>query len=281
MVPALHVARPRTVVHRVERAQAAGFEALVFTVDNSMVPNREWDTRNGFTQPIKFTARNVTDALLAPRWLFGTMGRYFLDSGGLPKFVNVPAPPPGAETGKSVFGAKNTSLTWDDVRRLRDMWTGPLLVKGLAHPDDARLAADCGADGLVVSNHGGIANDASIAPIDALPGIAVAVGDRMTILVDSGIRRGSDIVKALALGADAVMVGRATLYGTAAAGEAGAARALEILHAELERTMGVIGAPDIASITRDHVFVPPSSLAAQPAPAQPAPAPIPIAASRS
>jgi (S)-mandelate dehydrogenase len=118
------------------------------------------------------------------------------------------------------------------------------------------MAADCGADGVVVSNHGGIANDAALAPIDALPEIVAAVGGRVTVFVDSGFRRGSDIVKALALGANAVMVGRATLYGLAAAGEAGAARALEILKTELTRTMGAIGCRNVASITRDHAVLP-------------------------
>src|SRR4051812_21773799 len=136
------------------------------------------------------------------------------------------------------------------------MWPRTLLIKGILHPQDAVLAADCGADGVIVSNHGGIASDASLAPIDALPDIVAAIGGRIAVMVDSGFRRGSDILKAIALGADAVVIGRATLYGLAAAGEAGATRALEILSSEIRRTMGVLGCSSIDALTRDHVVLP-------------------------
>jgi (S)-mandelate dehydrogenase len=135
------------------------------------------------------------------------------------------------------------------------MWPRTLIVKGILHPDDAVMAADCGVDGVIVSNHGGIASDAAPAPIDVLPAIVAAVGGRATIIVDSGFRRGSDVLKGVALGANAVIIGRATLYGVAAAGEAGATRALEILDAEIRRTMGVMGVTDIASLGRDHVLL--------------------------
>lgn len=240
----------------VERAHKAGFEALVLTVDATVPYNREFDVRNGVTFPIRITPRNLVDTLLHPRWLFGTMGRYVLSEGHLPRYVNILMPEGIQAAEVRAFLTKNDTLTWDFLRRLRDMWPRTLIVKGILHPNDAVMAAECGADGVIVSNHGGIASDASLAPIDALPDIVAAVGDRMTVIVDSGFRRGSDILKGLALGAHAVIVGRATLYGLAAAGEAGASRALQILDSEIKRTMGVLGCRDIKSITRDHVVLP-------------------------
>jgi len=143
---------------------------------------------------------------------------------------------------------KNDSLNWDDLRQLRKMWPHKLMVKGILHPEDAKLAADCGADGVIVSNHGGRNLDSSMAPIEVLPEIVDAVGKRLTVLVDSGFRRGSDIVKALALGAQAVLIGRATLYGVAAGGEAGAHRALAILREEIDRIMALTGARTIGEL---------------------------------
>jgi isopentenyl diphosphate isomerase/L-lactate dehydrogenase-like FMN-dependent dehydrogenase len=238
------------------RARDTGFAALILTVDSIVPYNREADVRNGMTFPVRITSRTLMDALLHPRWTVGTMGRYVLADGHLPRYVNIQIPEGATPQETRAFLAKNDSMTWDFLRRLRDMWPRTLVVKGILHPDDAVMAADCGADGVVISNHGGIASDAAPAPIDVLPGIATAVANRMTVIVDSGFRRGSDVLKALALGAHAVMIGRATLYGVAAAGEAGANRALEILQAEIKRTMGAIGCRDIASITRDHVVLP-------------------------
>jgi isopentenyl diphosphate isomerase/L-lactate dehydrogenase-like FMN-dependent dehydrogenase len=225
----------------VERARDAGFAALVLTVDSIVRYNRKWDTRNGMAFPVRFTPRNVLDALTHPRWLFGTMGRYVLAEGGLPRYVNIAAVEGVPLARMREHLVKNDTMTWDFLRRIRDLWPRTLIVKGVLDPRDAEKIADCGADGVVVSNHGGIANDASLAPIDALPAIASAVGKRLTVIVDSGFRRGSDVLKAMALGAHAVMLGRATLYGSAAAGEAGARRALEILHEEICRTMAVLG----------------------------------------
>ncbi len=245
----------------VERARAAGFEALVLTVDSTVPYNREFDIRNGVTFPVRITPRNVVDTLVHPRWLFGTLGRYILAERRMPRYVNIQIPDTLAPRQVREFLTKNDTLNWDFLRRIRDMWPRTLIVKGVLHPDDAVMAADCGADGVIVSNHGGIANDAAIAPIDALPAIVAAAGERMTIIVDSGFRRGSDVLKGLALGADAVIIGRATLYGLAAAGEAGATRALDILDAEIRRTMGVMGVTDIASLTRDHIVLPSETLA--------------------
>ncbi len=240
----------------VERARDAGFEALVVTVDATIPYNREFDVRNGVTFPVRVTPRNLIDTMIHPRWLFGTLGRYILAERHMPRYVNIQIPDTLTPAQVRGFLFKNDTLNWDFLRRMRDMWPRTLIVKGILHPDDAVMAADCGADGVIVSNHGGIANDAAVAPIDALPAIVAAAGDRMTVIVDSGFRRGSDVLKGLALGADAVIVGRATLYGLAAAGEAGASRALDILDAEIRRTMGVMGVTEISALTRDHLVLP-------------------------
>ena len=241
----------------IARARDAGFEALVFTVDTPVAPGREYNLRNGFTIPFRFTRRNVTDVLMHPRWLIGTLGRYLVTT-GMPRYENFP---PSTQTritalpmGRST--ALNNTLTWDDVRQLRKLWPGKLIVKGIQHPRDAVLAADCGADAVVLSNHGGRVLDASGATIHALPRVVEAVKKRITVIVDSGFRRGSDVVKALALGADAVMVGRAPLHGTASAGEAGALRALQIYRDEIDRVLALIGCTSVAELGPEYVEMP-------------------------
>jgi len=240
----------------VARAEAAGFEALVLTVDSTVPYNREFDIRNGTTTPVRITPKSFADLATHPRWLFGTVGRYVLADKHLPRYSNIDMPPGMSTTGIRDFLFKNDTLDWEFLKRIRDMWPRKLVVKGVLHADDAAKCAEYGVDCLVISNHGGIASDAALAPIDVLPSVVRAVGDRMTVIVDSGFRRGSDILKALALGADAVIIGRATLYGVSAAGEPGATRALEILQTELRRTMGVMGLTDLSQITRDHVVLP-------------------------
>ena len=233
----------------VDRAHEAGCEALFITLDMPVPPNREYIHRSGFGTPFRLNARNTLDVVTHPRWLAGVMGRYMAD-GGIPSQANLPdrmrakvtkGAPPGA-----LF--KQDDLDWDAIKRLRERWPGKFLLKGLLHPDDAQRALALGADGIVVSNHGGRALDSSCATIDALPDIIAAVGGKMTVLLDSGIRRGSDVVKALALGADAVLAGRAPLYGLAAAGEAGVARAIELLRTETARTMAMLGARNVAEV---------------------------------
>jgi isopentenyl diphosphate isomerase/L-lactate dehydrogenase-like FMN-dependent dehydrogenase len=245
----------------VARARDAGFEALVVTVDSPTFNNREFDIRNGASTPPKITVKTVFDGLRHPRWLLGTFARYLREERGMPGLPNVHFPEtvvrenyrPGENQG---FLSRNDSLDWGYLRRVRDLWPRTLIVKGILHPDDALRAADCGADGIFVSNHAGNVLDAAAQPIEVLPHIAAAAGDRLTIIVDSGFRRGSDVLKGLALGADAVGIGRAMLYGVGAAGEAGARRAIAILEAEIRRTMGNLGVRDIASISRDHVLLP-------------------------
>lgn len=234
----------------VVRAREAGYSTLIVTVDTTVTPNREHNLRNGFTIPLRPNLRNVLDVLTHPRWGVGVIGRY-LATTGMPRFHNLPQAlqhSMATNTRKSGLMPKNPSLTWDDLCMVRDMWEGPLIVKGITHPDDARHALRCGAEGIVVSNHGGRTLDNAPAPLDVLPSIAEAVGDRMTVLMDSGIRRGSDAVKALALGADAVMVGRAAMWGTAIGGEAGASHALTMLRDEIDRVLAFMGCPTVDAL---------------------------------
>lgn len=253
----LYMWKDREKSYRIlERAKATGFEALLVTVDAIVPPNREFHTRSGFSLPMRLNPRNVADLATHPRWLIGVAGKYWRN-GGMPRPRNYSTgkdePTIVQRIGHTID--KNESLTRDDLRILRDKWPRKLIVKGILHPRDAIAAADCEADGIVVSNHGAISCDAAIAPIDALPAIADVVGERLTILIDSGFRRGSDVVKALALGAHAVLSGRSTLYGLAAGGEAGAYRALEILHEEIHRSLAVLGCPTVAHLTREHVVL--------------------------
>lgn len=241
----------------VQRAQNAGYRTLVVTVDSVVNGNREHNRRNGFTIPMRLNVRNVIDGALHPGWTLGVMGRYMMTS-GMPEFANFPAQLRTDIRGKSGKGGvlvpKNESQSWDDVRRLRDMWTGPLVVKGILTPGDAQSAVDCGADGIVISNHGGRTLDGAVAPMQVLPAIAAAVGERCTILLDSNVMRGSDVVKAIALGADAVMIGRAPLWGAAADGQDGAALAIEIFSTEIDRVMAYLGCRSIPEITGDVIY---------------------------
>jgi isopentenyl diphosphate isomerase/L-lactate dehydrogenase-like FMN-dependent dehydrogenase len=254
----LYMWSERALSHQiVARAKAAGFEALIVTVDGAVGANREYGHRNGFEMPFRFNRRNVAGVLARPGWLFSVLLRYALTS-GIPRFENYPPEIMDKLTARTLKRSflKNDSLNWDDIRALRRLWPGVLMVKGILHPQDAVLAADCGADAVIVSNHGGRMLDGSPAPIEALPEILDAAGKRLTVMVDSGVRRGSDVVKALALGAQAVLVGRATLYGTAAAGEAGAARAIAILREETDRVMALLGACNVAALNREFLHFP-------------------------
>jgi isopentenyl diphosphate isomerase/L-lactate dehydrogenase-like FMN-dependent dehydrogenase len=243
----LYLWEDRSLSHAVvDRAWSLGCEALFVTLDLPVPPNREYIQRNGFGTPFKLNARNTLDVLTHPRWLAGVMGRYMFE-GGIPTQANLPdrlrakvtkGAPPGA-----LF--KQDDLDWEGAKALRDRWPGKFVLKGILHPEDAERAVALGADGIVVSNHGGRALDCSLATIEALPAIRDAVGGRMTVFLDSGVRRGSDVVKAVALGADAVLAGRAPLYGLAAFGEPGVGRAIEFLRSETARTMAMLGARNI------------------------------------
>lgn len=249
----LYVMKDRAIARDImQRAAACAYEALVFTTDANVFGNREWDQR-GYREPGKPTLRTVLDALRHPRWFSGVMLRH-----GMPRFRNLESfLPPGAATalGGSTVIPKlfDATLSWDDITWIRQQWRGKLLVKGVLTAADAERAASLGCDGIVISNHGGRQLDSCVAPIDVLPEIAAAVGGRLAVLLDSGVRRGTDIAKALALGAQAVMIGRPTLYGLAAGGEAGVERALSILTTEFDRVLGQLGCNSVADLTPQHV----------------------------
>jgi isopentenyl diphosphate isomerase/L-lactate dehydrogenase-like FMN-dependent dehydrogenase len=241
----------------IERAKALGMEALIVTVDTCVGPNREYNQRNGMTEPFRPALRPILDMVRHPRWLIGVIGRYLLAS-GMPLLAHHPK-----EHAQAIFRAGpddrvriSPALAWADIRRFKDAWNGPLIVKGILRADDARRAIDCGADGVVVSNHGARNLDGAIATIEALPDIAEAVRGQATVLLDSGIRRGSDIAKALALGADSVLIGRAALYGLAIAGEAGVAHALGLLAHELDTVMAYLGCKELAEIGPELLALP-------------------------
>jgi len=240
----------------VERARAAGFKALVVTVDGVVSGNREYNLRSGFTIPFTFTHKNVADVLMHPRWLLNVLAKYIFTT-GMPRYENYPSEIKYKVTARPMGRSqmRNDSLNWDDLRELRKMWPGKLLVKGILHPQDAVLAADCGADGVVVSNHGGRNLDGAVSPIEVLPEVVDAVGKRVAVLVDSGFRRGSDVVKALALGAHAVQIGRATLYGIAAGGQPGAQRALTIFREEIDRVMALLGCRSVADLGPERLHI--------------------------
>ncbi|MGH8828593.1 MAG: alpha-hydroxy acid oxidase, partial [Jiangellaceae bacterium] len=256
----LYVWRDRGLTRELlSRAQAADYRALFVTVDTPVPGMRERDARNGFTIPPALTARTLADLAAHPRWWSG-----FLRGEPL-TFANVSTGRSEDPSGVMDYVARqfDPSVTWDDLATYRDQWTGPLVVKGVMRPDDARRALDAGAQGVVVSNHGGRQLDRAIPTLRALVEIKDAVGAEMSVLIDSGIRRGSDIAAAVALGADAVMIGRPYLYGLAAGGEAGVAHALDLFSRQLRRVMQLIGVTSVRELARgggDTVRAPASGI---------------------
>jgi isopentenyl diphosphate isomerase/L-lactate dehydrogenase-like FMN-dependent dehydrogenase len=246
----LYVWRDRALTaDLLKRVQACDCECLVVTADTQMSPNREYNQRNGFGIPFKPTVRNVVDMAVHPGWLLGVMLRYMF-AGGIPTYGHYPPEFRSAITRASVADAVRlrTDLSWDDVKRLRDEWPGKLIVKGVLSVEDAKLADGVGADGIVVSAHGGRNLDCLPSPASCLPAIAEAVGDSMVVLADSGVRRGTDALKYLALGAQGVMLGRLPLWGLAAGGEDGARAVLSMILREMDTAMGFLGVPDIAAL---------------------------------
>lgn len=247
----------RSLSHKlVERARSCGYKALVVTVDGVASGNREYNLRNGFTIPFTFTHKNVTDVLMHPRWLLNVLAKYVFTT-GMPRYENYPSEIKYKVTARPMGRSqmRNDSLNWEDLRALRKMWPHKLIAKGVLHPEDAIMAADCGADGVIVSNHGGRNLDGAVSPIEVLPEVVDAVGKRIAVMVDSGFRRGSDVVKALALGAHAVHIGRATLYGIAAGGQPGAQRALGIFRDEIDRVMALLGCRSVAELTPECLHI--------------------------
>lgn len=244
----VYLYRSRKFVQAIaERAHAAGYEGLIVTTDLPAYGNREWDARN-FRGDAKLTWGNMLDTALHPRWIFDVLVPH-----GMPRFRNLgDLLPPGKDSAKgaSAILARelDPSLNWTDIAWLRDLWPGKLIIKGIMAPQDAERARQIGADAVVLSNHGGRQLDGAVTPLDVLPEVAARLKGKLTLLIDSGFRRGSDIVKACALGADAVLLGRATLYGLAAGGETGAARAVALLREEVDRTLALLGCTDIRQL---------------------------------
>ena len=249
----LYVWRNRDLTRSfVERARAAGFKALVLTVDVPVVSHRERDIYNGFTNPPRITFDNAVDTVRRVGWIQSVLRgpRITLanleGAPGAPKLDLLTA-------GGIVNRQFDASVNWDDLAWFRSLWDGPILLKGVLRPEDARLAVEHGIEGIIVSNHGGRQLDYAVSSIQALPEIVEAVQGRAEVLLDSGVRRGSDVVKALALGAKAVLVGRPAVYGLAANGQAGVEQALGILRDEIDRCLALIGCPRAADLDRSFV----------------------------
>ena len=236
----LYVLRDRGLTKTmIERARATGCKALVLTVDTKVQGPRERDMRNGFTVPPKFTLGTMIDFARHWQWLF--------DVGLGPKVTFRNFDGTAAQSGNAVTitqfiaGQYDLSISWKDVDWFKSVWGGPIALKGVLSPEDAKIAVDHGVDAIIVSNHGGRQLDGAISAIDALPGVVAAVAGRAEVILDGGVRRGSDVVKALCLGARACMIGRAWLYGLASGGETGVAKALDILIQEIDITMTLLG----------------------------------------
>ncbi|RKR00327.1 alpha-hydroxy acid oxidase [Maricaulis maris] len=248
----VYVWKDRAIVEKaLERAKAAGFTGLILTVDVPVAGNRERDHLNAFTIPPKINAKTVSQVLARPGYLWDmattpdilAANWADMDTGGMGiiEFLN------------SQF---DRTVSWEDAKWIKDIWGGPFAIKGIARPDDARRCLDAGADAVWISNHGGRQLDTAPATIDTLPDIVAAVRGQAQIILDGGIRRGTDIIKALALGANAVAVGRPYLYGLGAGGQAGVERALDILLTALERDMALVGAARLSELTPDFVRQP-------------------------
>jgi len=243
----LYVMRDKDFIDRlIGRAQAAGCSALVLTLDLQILAQRHKDLKNGLSAPPKMTLANIADIATKPRWwtgMLGTKRRSFRNIVGHAKGV-------GDLSALASWTAEqfDPTLNWDDVKRIKDRWGGKLILKGIMDPEDAELAARSGADALIVSNHGGRQLDGAQSSISALPEVVKTVGDRIEVLMDGGIRTGQDVIKALALGAKGVMIGRPYIYGLGAMGQAGVTMSLDIIRKELDTTMALCGQRDIKQV---------------------------------
>ena len=238
----------------IERARKAGCSALVLTLDLQILGQRHKDLKNGLTAPPRLTLPNIIDMAIRPRWAMEmalTPRRTFRNIVGHAKNVgNI----------SSLMSWTNEQfdpqLDWGKIARIRDKWGGKLILKGILDEDDARLAADFGADAIIVSNHGGRQLDGALSAVRMLPRIVQAVGDQVEIHMDSGIRSGQDVLKALALGATSTFIGRSYIYGLGAMGEAGVTKALEIIHKELDISMALCGEKDVKALRRENLLIP-------------------------
>jgi len=256
----LYVMRDREFARKLmDRAKAAGCNALILTLDLQVHGQRHKDVKNGLTAPPKITARNIVDFASKPRWCFGMLGtrnRTFGNIVGHAEGVN-----DLGTLAEWTLSSMDPTLNWDDVKSIRDYWGGTLILKGILDPEDAMRAADTGAEALIVSNHGGRQLDGAMPSIQALPQIAAAVGNRIEVLMDGGIRSGQDTIKALALGARGVFIGRPFLYGLGADGERGVSACLDIIRKELDVTMALCGLRDVRSVDRRILAAPPAAAA--------------------
>jgi L-lactate dehydrogenase (cytochrome) len=249
----LYVMKDRGFIERlIERARAAKCSALVLTLDLQILGQRHKDLKNGLTAPPKLTIANIMNMATKPRWCLGmamTPRRTFRNIVGHATGV-------GDMSSLSSWTAEqfDPGLSWDDVEWIKKLWGGKLIIKGILDEEDARFAADSGADALIVSNHGGRQLDGAVSSIQALPGIVNAVGKDIEVWMDGGIRSGQDVLKAWALGARGTMIGRPFLYGLGAMGEAGVTKCLEIIRNELDITMAHVGHRDIQNVTTDILY---------------------------
>lgn len=233
-----------------DRAKANGYQGLILTVDNQLIGKRERDLVNGFTIPPRFGPGQWLAFAQKFAWWWTMRGELPHITFG--NYVKASSPESVAGLAGRMASLLDPAMNWSDVDALRQHWSGPLILKGVLHPDDAREAVRRGVDAVIVSNHGGRQVDGAVASVRALPAVVDAVDGRIPVLLDGGIRRGSDVFKALALGAQAVLVGRPHLWGLAVAGQDGVKAVLDLLHSELDRTMGLMGASSIDSIRRGH-----------------------------
>lgn len=236
-----------------QRLSDAGVEVLAVTIDTAVGSNRENNLRAGFTIPFRLSRRLMLDGIRHPRWTMSVFARALL-AGGIPRFTNASPDPRGwriTEEPKGGFRQGRELLTWEHLKWIRDRWRGWLVVKGVLHPKDARLAVEHGLDGVIVSNHGGRQLDGAISSLRALPEVIRAVPAHYPVLIDGGFRRGSDVLKAVALGAQMVLIGRPMLYGAAVAGAAGVERVIEVLSREIDIDLALLGCPRIEELDRD------------------------------
>ena len=240
---------PEIITPLVERAQRAGFEVLVLTVDVQVAANRENNVRTGYSSPLKPSVRLAWDCMLRPRWLCGTFGRTLMNH-GMPHLENLGYPRIPVVANLERQGRTRDGLAWEHLELMRRLWKGKIVLKGVLSPRDVKIARESGVDGILVSNHGGRQLDGTVAPLRMLPAVAAEAGN-MAIMMDSGIRRGTDVLKALALGAHFVFVGRPFLYAAAIAGEDGVRHAAKLLREEISRNMAMLGVTSLSELKRD------------------------------
>ncbi|OGA50087.1 MAG: alpha-hydroxy-acid oxidizing enzyme [Betaproteobacteria bacterium RIFCSPLOWO2_12_FULL_62_13] len=240
-----------TITRLVERVAHAGYETMCVTVDVSVAANLEFSLRSGFRRPFRPTLRLAWDGIMRPRWLVGNFLRTLLLH-GMPHVENMAERLPMISRHLDDARGARDRLSWSHLEFIRRLWKGNLVIKGILSREDARLARESGADGIIVSNHGARQLDGAIAPLRALPAIAAEAGG-MTVMIDSGIRRGTDVLKALGLGAKFVFLGRPFFYAAAVAGDAGVRHAIKILRGEIDRNMALLGITTLAGMGRDRL----------------------------